>query len=159
MSSLSFDPSALQRTERDVCFLFRSEIHNAEGGFVDDDTIVKPGPEVPLYGGSKGLKNVTESMVISGLIRKEVATGSGVCEVIDRQPRGPEEGILVHRSDKSRESRTAKIEIVTFPRVRGESVVRKFTAVCEFWNDDRTGRSHGRITSWSRWLISLGARL
>jgi len=143
MRPLSFDPSALQRTERDVCFLFGAEIHNTEGRFVDDDTIMEPGPKVSLCSRSKGFKNIAESTVINGLIRKEVVTGSGGFEIIDRQPRGPEEGILVHRPDKSIGSRT---EIVTFPRVRGEGVVRKLTAVREFWNDDGTIR----ITGWSR---------
>lgn len=132
MSSLPFDPPTLQRTERDVCLLFGAEIHNAEGGFVDDDAIVKPGPEVSLCGRSKGLKSVAESRMINGLVGKEVVTESGVCEIVDRQPRRPEQGILVRRPDKSVECRTATTEIVAFPRVRSESTVHKFTAVREF---------------------------
>jgi len=150
VSSLSFNSSALQRTERNVCILFGAEIHNAESGFVDDDTIMNPGPEVSFCSRSKGLKNTTESTVINGLVRKEVVTGSGVCKIIDRQPRGSEEGILVHRPDESMESRTVTTEFVTFPRARGESVVRKFTTVCESWSDDGTERSRGQVTGWSR---------
>ena len=101
MGFLSLDPSALQRAERNLCILFGAKIHNAEGGFVDDDAIMKPRLKVSLCSRSEGLENITESAVINGLVRKEVVTGSGVREIIDRQARGMKEGILVHRSDEA----------------------------------------------------------
>ena len=133
-----------------MCFLFGTKIHNTKSGSVDNDAIMKPGLEVSLYSRSKRPKDVPESTVINGLVKKEVVTRSGLCEIIDCQSRGPEEGILVHGPDKSMESRIAATEIVTFPRIRDESAVRKFTAVCEFWNNDRTEGSRGHVTGRSR---------
>jgi hypothetical protein len=70
-----------------VCFLFTAKIHDTEGGFVDNDPIMKSGPEAPFCSRFKGLENVTKSVVINVLVRKEVVAGSKVREIIDRQPR------------------------------------------------------------------------
>lgn len=87
MCFLSLDPPTLQRAECGTCFLFKSEIHNAEGRLVNNDAIVKPGQEVSFHSGSKGLENATESVVINRLVREEVVVGLEVRKVIDRQSR------------------------------------------------------------------------
>ena len=67
-----------------MCLLFGAEVYNTEGGFVNDDVIVKPGQEASFYSGSKGLENTTESVTINGLVREEVTIGPEVHEIIDR---------------------------------------------------------------------------
>lgn len=110
-----------------MCFLLRTEVHNAEGRFIDDDSIVDPRLEVPFCNGSKAVENITEDVVAGRLIWKEVMTVSGMCKVVYGQPRRPKERVFDNRPDKSTEGRKT---LVIFPR-GGESGTRKFTAFFE----------------------------